>query len=87
MVSILGCRPRDASSILAVGELDKMESKYKRIKQEDGTSIDEHRLIMENHFGRKLERKEVVHHKNGIKDDDNRCKSCKKQQDIVRAEA
>lgn len=31
--------------------------------------IYKHRLIMENHIGRRLQKDEVVHHKNGIRDD------------------
>lgn len=38
---------------------------YKRIKLKDGTTRDEHRLIMEKHLGRRLESWELVHHKNG----------------------
>jgi hypothetical protein len=34
-----------------------------------GKRIDRHRFIMEQHLGRKLERYEAVHHKNGIKND------------------
>lgn len=35
----------------------------------NGRKIDEHRLIMEQHIGRKLSRQEVVHHINGDKRD------------------
>jgi len=38
---------------------------YKRIKLKDGSTRDEHRLVMEKHLGRKLNSTEVVHHKNG----------------------
>ena len=41
-----------------------MKYKYKKIKLKDGTTKDEHRLIMEKHLGRELKSNEVVHHKN-----------------------
>jgi len=41
-----------------------MKYKYKKIKLKDGTTRDEHRLVMEEHLGRKLSRNEIVHHKN-----------------------
>ena len=41
--------------------------KYKRIKLKDGTTRDEHRLVMEKHLGRRLSRNEVVHHIDGDK--------------------
>jgi hypothetical protein len=42
-----------------------MAYKYKKIKLKDGTTIDEHILIIQTHLGRKLERTEVVHHIDG----------------------
>ena len=42
-------------------------SNYKAIKV-NGKKIDEHRYIMEQYLGRQLARDEVVHHKNGEKD-------------------
>ena len=42
---------------------------YIKLKLPDGTTIDEHRYIMQEHLGRKLERWEVVHHINENKKD------------------
>ncbi len=45
------------------------KSRYKRIKQKDGTTRDEHRLVMERHLGRNLSPDELVHHINGDRRD------------------
>lgn len=45
-----------------------MVYKYKAIKV-DGKKVNEHRYIMEQYLGRKLEKHEIVHHKNGDKRD------------------
>lgn len=42
-------------------------SNYKAIKV-NGKKMDEHRYIMEQHLGRQLSRNEVVHHKDGNKE-------------------
>ena len=49
------------------------EYPYKQTKA-NGQKIDEHRLIMEKHIGRKLKRFEFVHHINGDRKD-NRLKN------------
>ncbi len=47
-----------------------MKAIYKRRKVK-GRSIDEHRLVMEIHLGRRLKRYEVVHHIDGDKFNNN----------------
>lgn len=47
---------------------EEYKSPYRKASVGDKT-IDEHRYIMELHLGRKLNRYEVVHHKNGNKFD------------------
>ena len=48
-----------------------MSYKYRKIKIADKITKDEHRLIMENFLGRKLEFNEVVHHIDGNKINNN----------------
>jgi len=49
--------------------LQSVAKGYKKIKLKDGSTRDEHRLIMEKKIGRILGPDEIVHHKNGNKAD------------------
>ncbi len=46
-----------------------MAYKYKRIRLSKTEFIDEHRLVMQKHLGRKLSSNEIVHHVNDDKTD------------------
>jgi hypothetical protein len=61
------CRGTDLPNILYIKGV-VLRYQYKRIRTKNGL-IDEHRLIMEKHLGRKLNKNEVVHHINGNKKD------------------
>lgn len=75
-----GCPPGEHAANWIGGRL-KTVSGYIRVwvprldnRTNDGTGkpgnyILEHRLVMQKHLGRKLKRMEIIHHKNGIKDD------------------
>jgi hypothetical protein len=49
------------------GHLDR--NGYIRVLSSDGIQTFQHRLVMEQHLGRKLLKSENVHHKNGIRSD------------------
>ena len=61
--------PVDAPLRGAAGEGRRDRNGYVRVLRPDGTSVAEHRLVMELILGRPLLERENVHHINGIKDD------------------
>lgn len=71
--SVTGNAPRGlpGSKFLWLGNQDSevfmvtTSYKYKKIKLPDGSTRDEHRLVIENELGRRLHRTECVHHLNG----------------------
>ena len=65
-------KPRLSMDLIATGAAQEFETEstpYKKIKMKDGSTRDEHRVLMEQHIGRRLKRNEVVHHINGDKRD------------------
>ena len=47
------------------GGVYHQNNKYIHLKQEDGSYKQEHRIVMENHLGRKLIPEEIIHHIDG----------------------
>ena len=54
---------------LPIGTVRPAGSGYLTEKTEGGEWVIQHRLVMQRHLGRPLERTEYVHHKNGVRSD------------------
>lgn len=63
---------KNGRRILETGYVQVLDPRRKKARKRGSNYIMEHRLLMEEFLGRRLKRSEVVHHLNGIRDDNRR---------------